>query len=784
MLRRFLALLFFCTLLPASVPDLLRESLLDFERYAESVWHGEGYFGDGVSDGNAGIRGSCGAALVYAVLVREFPDAPERDRRLARTVAALRYAANTHQVINQAQCTDGKNWGYGWQTALWSGSMGFACALLGDQAPPDLVRDCQKVVAAEADRMAAIPPPSGSRGDSKAEENAWDSNILALAAAWLPDDPRAASWADGARRYLANTYTVPEPGDDPLREWLTTVNLLPSFTMENHGFFHPTYQMVSGMSLGDSLLYAQMLHPATAQALRPFAEHNVLPVWQSLEQVVLDSGELAYPSGLDWSLHGYGQISYYAWIATHFQDSTAQWATERLIRLVRQRQQVNGDGRVTGESCPNGFYREAVAARRLAIALLHYRQVEMVPEPRPPQPFVAHLPDVKLLLQRSPQGFFSISYGSRIMGLVEPAARPDAPYVTTPLVPGLLTLNGNLPRQAEIRDVTTSDSGFACTLDLSDRFLSVCRVRVVSTGDSLALLELPGGDLPNQTPSVFPVGIENHPLTGPGRTIAWPGGSREVGERSGIRFEVTEPVVDVSARLGMVAGPAGRFVYSAPKGYNRDGAAQDTLAYQPETAAAPRYAILLPNADLATARKVQESVRYQVTNTAVELRYRTPGGQEVAVSLATDLPTPPFARLRVPCVAKVANHHQNFPETSMLDGDPSTFWVSSRDGVQVLPGNGPTAEKPERVEVSFPRSPVSGVLVVPRPNYGPKALRVELGGKEVFAGRMGQEPLAVRLPAPVEADSLALTITDSYDPRFPATPRNVQIAEIVLLKTP
>ena len=41
----------------------------------------------------------------------------ERDRRLARAIAALRYAANTHQVIDRAQCVDGKTWGYGWQTS-------------------------------------------------------------------------------------------------------------------------------------------------------------------------------------------------------------------------------------------------------------------------------------------------------------------------------------------------------------------------------------------------------------------------------------------------------------------------------------------------------------------------------------------------------------------------------------------------------------------------------------------------------------------------------------------
>src|SRR5436309_1461144 len=71
------------------------QALVRFEPWAESVWKddpkiaGAGYFGDGASDGNGGIRGTCGIALAYAVLVREFPQAPERARRLKRVEATL-----------------------------------------------------------------------------------------------------------------------------------------------------------------------------------------------------------------------------------------------------------------------------------------------------------------------------------------------------------------------------------------------------------------------------------------------------------------------------------------------------------------------------------------------------------------------------------------------------------------------------------------------------------------------------------------------------------------------
>jgi hypothetical protein len=57
------------------------QALLRFEPWAESTWKdypkilNSGYFGDGASDGDAGIRGTIGVAFSNYVLIRAFPDA-------------------------------------------------------------------------------------------------------------------------------------------------------------------------------------------------------------------------------------------------------------------------------------------------------------------------------------------------------------------------------------------------------------------------------------------------------------------------------------------------------------------------------------------------------------------------------------------------------------------------------------------------------------------------------------------------------------------------------------
>ena len=120
------------------------KALLQFETWAESEWNdypeipGSGYFGDGASDGNGGIRGNNSIILSYTVLIRAFPDAPENHRRMERIVSALKYSTKTHKSYpSNLVAVDGKKWGVdslssqreGWQTSLWSALMGFSAAL-------------------------------------------------------------------------------------------------------------------------------------------------------------------------------------------------------------------------------------------------------------------------------------------------------------------------------------------------------------------------------------------------------------------------------------------------------------------------------------------------------------------------------------------------------------------------------------------------------------------------------------------------------------------------------
>jgi hypothetical protein len=624
--------------------EIYLQCLTNFESYAETVWHpatysgapaDAGYWGDGTSysANNGGIRGNGGIAVAYAVLAVALPHDPRTPHRLERIRQALNYDANTHLAGNYV-CVDGVQWGWqnkvsgDWQTPEWAGSMGLACILVQSNLPAATVAAVRRAVAVEADHRSGIKPPSNHVNDTKAEENAWQGNITSLAAAWLSHNPHAGLWLAAAKKYLVNTYTVSNPAGDPLASWLTTVNLYNDWALDNHGFYHPTYEMVAGMSSGDSLLMARLANPEIAAELQPFAEHNVMTVWtNNMSGMIMDSGDFAYPAGLDWELHDYEQNSFVAWIASHFNNPVARWADARLAQLTRYRQQINGDGRFVGSS-GGGFYREAVEARRVAIAWLHWNSADFPAGPATaPAPAMENLTDVDVLTDRGTNGFISISYGpetnrfpARIMAVIEPPAAhfPTDTILTTPRLPGIIGLGAlGRPTGGRLVSLTTNGNGFFAELQLTNGLKGTTEVYFNNTGASVGIVEVPDplAGVTNSAANSFDTGIENDLLCGGSRLLEWSDDSATITNRSGLVKKVTGNWICVSGHYGLTCGPDGYLNYAAAASYNRSGAAQDTLAFMPANSFAPRYAVYFPGRSALETSNLAAQVRWNISGT-------------------------------------------------------------------------------------------------------------------------------------------------------------------------
>jgi autotransporter-associated beta strand protein len=667
----------------SSSQQLYLQCLTNFEAYAQTIWHTNsvgipdaGYWGDGGSTGNGAIRGNSGIAVAYAVLCVALPNDPKYATRLTYLRQALNYDYNTH-VTGGYNTTSGNKWGWSngslatctsqggsdWQTPLWSGSMGLACLLMQSNLPAATVTGVQTAVISEANHRAAIPPCTRilSDGDTKAEENAWDGNILALAAAWMTNNASASNWLYAAKSYLANTYTVAYPDlitpntvGDPLASWISTVTIFPSYALENHGFYHPTYEMVAGMSAGDSLLMARLANTNIAAQLQPFAEHNVMAVWtNNLDTLVTGTGDFAYPSGVDWSVRDFEHNSFMAWIAAHFNDPIARWADNQLSQCVRYRQLVNGDGTFVGISAnPGGgilFYREAVEARRTAIAWLHWNGADFPTGPMTaPASTIMNNTDVQVIHQRSPFGTFSVSYnGARVMANVDAVALsvPTNAFISSPRLPGILGFGalGNPTSASLISYATNTSGGFDAELKITSS-LGNTEAYIKSTSASVALIEVPtlNSGATASSGGSFICGIENDPLTGGSRLLEWASNSATIPALSGTAVNVSNNWICVSGRYGLTAGPAGYFRYVAntsytrtdSAGYSESGEAEDALSFVENNQLAPRYAVWFPAQNALQTSNAAAAIVWATNSTTATLTFPGAGGAATTLSAA------------------------------------------------------------------------------------------------------------------------------------------------------
>lgn len=810
-----------------SSQQIYLQCLTNFESYAETIWHTNtsgipdaGYWGDGGSTGNGGIRGNGGIAVAYAVLCVALPNDPKFSSRLTRVRQALNYDYNTH-VTGSYNTVSGNKWGWSsgtlatctvtsgsdWQTAEWSGSMGLACVLIQSNLPAATINGVQTAVISEANHRASVAPCTRvlSAGDTKAEENGWDANILALAAAWMTNNASASNWLYAAKNYMANTYTVaypdlitPNTTGDPLASWVSTVTLFPSYALENHGFYHPTYEMVAGMSLGDSLLMARLANTNIAAQLQPFAEHNVMAVWtNNLNTLVTATGDFAYPAGVDWAVRDFEHNSFIAWLAAHFNDPLARWADDKLAQCVRYHQIQNGDGTFVGISAnPGGgilFYREAVEAKRTAIAWLHWNGADFpAGTATAPTNTLMYNTDVQVIHQRSAFGTFSISWnGARVLANVEPVALsvPTNAFISSPRLPGVIGLGalGN-PTSATIVSYATNATGFNAEMKITGS-LGTTEEYIQSTGDSIAIIEVPtlNNGATASSGGSFICGIENDPLTGGSRLLEWSNSSTTITALSGTARNVTNNWICVAGRFGLAAGPAGYFNYAANNnyyrtdtaGYSEAGEAEDSLSFVENSQLAPRYAVFFPGKNALQTSNLAAQIVWNISGTNATLTFPTGGG--TAQLFTANTLYPPY-ELGISNVT-ASSSQSGYPPTNAVDNNAATFWVSSG----TVAGQGPTPAHPEWLLVKFPRQcAISEFQVIPRTDnggYGPANLQLWLNGVAVTTNTMaGTGTLDVKFSPPRYATNAELYITGSYYKGNSSNPENVQVVEFNLFE--
>lgn len=334
----------------------------------------------------AGVRPNADMSMICAFLVKygkghiELPGNVTWEGLDSMAIQSLRYAYSTHKANKLIKCSDGKYWGsvsiddYVWESSLWAMSVAYSAFFQWEKLTPTQKEYIYQLLKAECNYELERSVPTNYVGDTNAEENGWEADVLAATLGLFPYDELAPLWFEKLRVFAINSLSHPSDASnssiiDPDYDGTTVSqlycgqNLLSDYTLQNHNYFHTSYQNVVIQELGEAALALKMfqlglygLEKWKTNALM----HNCDNVMKYvLNWLALADGELAMPNGNDWSLFLYDQITSYSTNACFLEDPDALMLENLAYKRIKARQGTTEDG--------SWLLRADVGARRMGV---------------------------------------------------------------------------------------------------------------------------------------------------------------------------------------------------------------------------------------------------------------------------------------------------------------------------------------------------------------------------------------------------------------------------------
>lgn len=323
---------------------LVRSALLNATRYGVTTWWQERYADQagryldlgGVSEAQIRSAASEGYAIAVALKTGSYDPAAFGVPVEHAFAIAIRLCTS---VAHHHRATTRSGWGDAWQSALWAYYAGNAAWLLWDELAVDARRQVAAMLAYEADRFRAYEVPyyrdrDGTvifPGDSKAEENAWNTNLLQLVTAMMPGHPHQEQWMAKNIELMISAFARPSDLDSPrilhgrpVREWLAGSNIADDGTLVNHGFIHPDYMATIAMNTSTPMTDA-LANNRSPEAAR----FNADVVYGALSTVNFAVPPYQSPGGTVYVHDGNGRPT-----ADIYYPVGNDWGTRRLAHFV------------------------------------------------------------------------------------------------------------------------------------------------------------------------------------------------------------------------------------------------------------------------------------------------------------------------------------------------------------------------------------------------------------------------------------------------------------------
>ena len=345
-----------------------------------------GFFKDTEGQGNDEkvVRPNADFSMIAAFLWKyaqgkvTLPEGITWDNVREMAVKSLIWGYSSHKANKLKVTSRNAYWGststsdYTWESSLWAMSLCYAAHFLDSELTATQKTYIYNMVRAECNYELGRSIPTGFSGDTKAEENGWEADILACALGLYPDDDLAAQWFERLRLFAINSYSQrddatdntvidPEYNQTTVADLYRGQNLYDDYTLQNHNLFHTSYQNVVMQELGEAQLAMQLFQTATTPKWQTRAlMHNQQKVMDEvLNRLALADGELAMPNGNDWSLFLFDQITSYSTMACFLRDKNALLLENMAYKFIKARQQTTTDG--------SWLLRSDVGSRRMGV---------------------------------------------------------------------------------------------------------------------------------------------------------------------------------------------------------------------------------------------------------------------------------------------------------------------------------------------------------------------------------------------------------------------------------
>ena len=363
----------------------------DFQdcQYPNSVDEACGCFkGEATMKSNEqGVRPNADLSMICAFLVKygqpagvTLPAGVTWDDLKTMAMKSLVFAYSTHKANKLKICNGGDYWGstgasdHVWESSLWAMSVAYSAFFQWDVLSSTQRGYIYNLLKAECNYELNRDIPTGYAGDTKAEENGWEVDVLAAALGLFPDDELAPRWFERMREFAINSYshqndqyntTVIDPDYDnkTVADLYRGANLYSDYTLQNHNMFHTSYQNVVMQELGEAALALKLFQQGVKGEERWKSNalmHNNQEVMDSVMNYLATSdGELAMPNGNDWSLFLFDQITSYTTQACFQRDANALLLENLAYKNIKARQTTTTDG--------SWLLRPDVGARRMGV---------------------------------------------------------------------------------------------------------------------------------------------------------------------------------------------------------------------------------------------------------------------------------------------------------------------------------------------------------------------------------------------------------------------------------